>query len=138
MGKKLFSASLLLSVAMFWGIAFAGPNVKPGKWEITTKTEMTGMPMTIPPVTHTQCLKEGNLVPQSEEANQECKVSDVKVSGDTVSWKLVCSGKNGRMEGTGKTTYSGETMEGEMRMVIQGAGVEVKNKISGKRIGECD
>ena len=138
MGKKMLSMSLLLSIAMLCGVAFAGPNVKPGKWEITTTTEMTGMPMRIPPVTHTQCLKEGDFVPQTEGANQECKVSDVKVSGDTVSWKLVCSGKSGHMEGTGKTTYSGDTMEGEMRMVIQGAGVEVNNKISGKRIGTCD
>ncbi len=138
MGKKVFSASLLLSIAMSFAIAFAGPNVKPGKWEITTTTEMTGMPMSIPPVTHTQCLKGGDFVPQTGGENQECNVSDVKVSGDTVSWKLVCSGKSGHMEGTGKTTYSGETMQGEMHMVIQGAGIEVSNKISGKRIGECD
>lgn len=42
------------------------------------------------------------------------------------------------MEGTGEVTYSGDRMEGVMNMVIQGAGMQVKNKISGQRIGDCD
>ena len=34
--------------------------------------------------------------------------------------------------------YKGDTMEGTMEMVIQGAGMQVKNTISGRRIGDCD
>ena len=128
----------VFSIALSFGVAFAGPNLNPGKWEITTKTEMVGMSMNMPLQTHTQCLKEGDLIPQSKEANQECQVSDVKVSGDTVSWKTICSGKNGQMEGTGRVTYSGDRMEGAMDMVIKGTGMQVKNKISGQRMGDCD
>ena len=112
--------------------------MKPGKWEITTQTEMEGMPMSIPPITHTQCITGDELVPQSQEANSECVVSDMETSGDTVSWKIVCSGANGRMEGTGTITYSGDTMEGTIDMLMPDAGMQVKNTISGKRIGDCD
>lgn len=139
MVKKMFMMAAVFSITLFLGTAFAaGPNMNPGKWEITTQTEMTGMPMSLPPVTHTQCITGDELIPQSQEANNECQVTDIKVSGDTVSWKIVCSGQNGRMEGTGKITYSGDSMDGTMDMVIQGAGMQVKNKLSGKRIGDCD
>ena len=138
--KTFWVISVFLSVTMFWGIAFGGPNMKPGKWEITTETEMTGMPMKMPAFTHTQCLKAESFVPQAgaQATNKDCTVSDIKVSGNTVSWKLSCSGKSGRMKGTGKVTYKGDTMEGDMSMVMEDAGIEIKNKITGKRIGECD
>ncbi len=138
MGRKIFWVIPVLSVAMFCGTAFGGPNMKPGKWEITTETEMTGMPMSIPALTHTQCLKEGDLVPQGNTTVGDCAISDVKVSGDTVSWKLTCSGKNGPMKGAGKVTYKGDAMEGSMNMMMEGAGMEIKNKLKGRRIGECD
>ena len=139
MVKKMFIPAAVLFITLCLSTAFAaGPNMNPGKWEITTQTEMTGMPMSIPPVTHTQCITGDELVPQSQDANSECVVSDMEIKGDTVSWKIVCSGANGGMEGTGTVTYSGDTMEGTMDMVIQGAGMHVINKISGKRIGDCD
>ena len=139
MTRKIFLGAVVCLLALPLGAALAGPTFNPGKWEITTQTEMIGMPgMQVPPVTHTQCLKEGELVPQSEEASQECKVSDVRQEGDTVSWKIVCGGKTGEMEGTGEITYSGDTMAGTMEMVIKGAGMKVKNTITGKRLGPCD
>ncbi len=138
MNRKMFLIATVCFMAIFLGVAFAGPNMNPGKWEITTKTEMAGMPGMIPPVTHTQCLKGDVRVPQSDEASKECKITDIKQNGDAISWKIVCSGKNGEMEGTGKVIYKGDTMTGEMDMVIKGAGMHIKNTISGKRIGKCD
>jgi hypothetical protein len=138
MVKKMFLMGFVFSIALSFGMAFAGPNLNPGKWEITTETEMVGISMKVPPQTHTQCLTKKDLVPQSKGASQECQISDVKVSGDTVSWKIICSGQGGAMEGTGQITYSGDHMEGTMDMVIKGANMQVKNKISGHRIGACD
>lgn len=138
MNRKMFFTAVVFVLALSLGTAFAGPNLNPGKWEITTQTEMAGMPGMIPPVTHTQCLTGEALVPQSDEASKECKISDIKQIGDAITWKIVCSGKNGEMEGTGKVIYKGDTMTGEMDMVIKGAGMQIKNTISGKRIGKCD
>ncbi|MFP4445068.1 MAG: DUF3617 domain-containing protein [Desulfosudaceae bacterium] len=135
MGRLLVAFVCLLGLA---GGAVAGPNFHPGNWEITTTTEMVGMPgMNVPAATHRQCIREENLVPRSEGEAQECSVSDVAISGDTVSWKVVCSGQNGSMEGTGSVTYRGETMSGTMDLVIQGADMRVKNTIRGRRIGDC-
>jgi len=138
MVKRFLSLVLVFAFTLSFGTAMAGPNMNPGKWEITTETEMVGMPMSVPPVTHVQCITEEDLVPQSKEASNECQVTDVKEDGDTVSWKIKCSGQGGQMDGTGTITYSGDTMEGVMDMVIKSAGMTVKNKISGRRIGPCD
>jgi len=138
MVKRIILMGFICLTTLSFGVALAGPNLTPGKWEITTETEMPGMPMTSPPVTQTQCMDQGDLVPQSGGAGQECQISDIQVSGDTVSWKIVCSGQGGQMEGTGQITYSGDHMEGSMNMVIKAAGMQIKNKIRGRRIGACD
>jgi len=133
--------SFIVVMTIFTGNAFAGPNINTGLWEITTDTEMIGMPdmpkMNVPSQTHRQCLSKEDLVPQSKEASQECKIINVSESGDTISWKIICSGKNGSMEGTGEVTYSGDSLEGSMNMEIKGTDMKIRNKIKGHRIGEC-
>ena len=125
------------TIAMFVGSAFAEPNINPGLWEITTETEMVGMQgMNVPPQTHTQYLTQGGMIPLSEEASKECQITDVRESGNTIFWKIICSGQNGAMEGTGAITYHGDSLDGVMDMVIQGANMQIKNTIRGHRIGE--
>ncbi len=136
MKKLMFLLAIVSLVALPLGSALAKPNLNPGKWEITTQTEMAGMPGMIPPVTHTQCLKADVLVPQ--KTSKECKITDIKQDGDAISWKIVCSGKDGEMEGTGTVIYKGDTMSGTMDLVIKGEGMRIKNTITGKRIGNCD
>ena len=141
MKKILFLILIAFLISFPLSTAFAELDLNPGKWEVTTTTEMVGVPGMagmVPPATHTQCLSKEELVPQSEVSSQECKMSDIKEDGNTVSWKMTCSGKNGDMEGTGTVTYKGNTMTGTMNMVIKGAGMQINNKISGKRVGACD
>lgn len=141
MKNAAFLITIVSLIMLPVGAALAEPEFTPGKWEVTTTTEMVGVPGMagmVPPVTHTQCLEKGEFVPQSEQSSKECKISDIKMSGDSVSWKMTCSGKSGEMEGTGTVTYKGDTMTGTMNMVLKGAGMQIKNTISGKRIGACD
>jgi hypothetical protein len=138
MNKRIFLFSILCLAVLPIKAAVAEPDMNPGMWEITTQTEMPGMPGMIPPVTYTQCIKEDDPVPRSQEESKECRVMDIKEDGDAITWKIVCSGKNGEMEGTGKVIYKGNSMTGTMDMVIKGAAMRIKNTISGKRIGDCD
>jgi hypothetical protein len=46
--------------------------------------------------------------PQSDEdRRQRCEQKDVKTSGNTMTWKIECSGEQ-KMTGTGSITYQGE------------------------------
>ena len=104
MSRPVIMLGLVISIALFSGITAAEPNLNPGKWEISTEMDMPGMPMKIPPVTHTQCLTKEDFVPKGKDASDQCRVSDLKQDGDTVSWKISCSGEGGKIEGSGQMT----------------------------------
>lgn len=98
------------------GFVWAGPQINPGQWQITTKTQMPGMPPQS--MTHHQCITEEDLVPMSQDADQNCQVKDLRTVGSTVYWNMTCGGQGGQMDGTGEVTYDGDTMSGKMEMVI--------------------
>jgi hypothetical protein len=131
--------AIALAVCALPSMVFAASPVKPGKWQTTMQTEISGMPMKMPPVTVSQCISKEDaenpdkFVPQQRK-NSDCKFSDVKMDGNTVSWKMTC--EKSKMTGEGSMTYSGESMDGAMHMnMAQG---EVNVKYSGKYLGACD
>ena len=137
--------ALAVAIGIFLGgtSAFAGVNLHEGLWEITTKMEIEGMPMKMPPRKHTQCLTNKNMlktmVPKEQAQEEECKITDQKISGNTVTWAMKCSGKDA-MDVTGKTTYHGDTFEGTITMISNDPDegkMKMINHISGKRVGEC-
>ncbi len=129
-----FSITMILSVSA----AFAGPDMNPGRWRITTETEMAGMPVKMPPMVTTQCLTHDDLVPQDPKAGQECRITDVKVTGNKVSWAIFCKGQGGTMEGKGSVTYQGDEMNGSSMLEMKEVGMKMSIKMKGKRIGDCD
>ena len=138
MTKK--SPVLLLALASLSAAlpSLAAPNMQEGNWEITTKMEMPGMPFAMPPTKHNQCLTQKEPVPDQSRKGQDCKMTDQKVSGDTVTWRMVCTGRDA-MEGEGKITYKGASYEGQMAMRMkQGGEAQAMNmSFSGKHTGPC-
>ena len=136
--KKLSIASVILFIAI--SICFAGsePNMQEGKWEITTKMNIPAMGFDMPPMTHTQCLTKKDLIPQNYQSGQECKVSDKKVVGNTVTWNLQCTGGHGGdMKGSGELTYAGKSLKGKVELKGAQPDMTMISQISGQRIGDC-
>lgn len=110
---------------------------KPGKWQIKFEMEMPGMPFKMPPVTTEICVTEEDLkdpqksVPSDPKA--QCKVSDYKIDGNTVSWSMDCPKQN--TKGTGKITYSEDSYSGTMDMTV--GEQKMTTKYSGKLLGAC-
>ena len=108
--RLMFTAASRVSLAasLFVAGADAARNrLKPGLWEITSTMDMPGMPVPIPPRTHTQCItaKDADdpkkFAPESSGKDQECSLKDYKATGDKVTWSVECQGKRpGR--GTGE------------------------------------
>lgn len=120
-------------------LAQAEIKMQPGLWEMTTKMEMQGMPGGGGEFKFKQCIDKKNLVPQNKQNPQQnqCKMSDQKVSGNTVSWKMQC--QQG-MAMQGEITYSGDSMHGVLNMQMNAPGMgnmQMKQVLSGKRIGAC-
>ncbi len=129
---------LVLVVAMLSvpAMLFAADPITEGLWEITTQTEMPGMPMAIPPNTIKQCYTKEDVKDQKKviARDKNCTLTDYKVSGNKVVWAMKCTGEN---SGTfnGETIFSSNAYNSTMKMNTQGHSMTVK--VKGKRIGNC-
>ena len=133
---KMRNVALFVLVAALALPVFAGPQ-KAGKWQMTMQTEMANMPMKIPAYTTEVCVTPEQAEkpePPKSPRNSDCKFSDYKIEGSTVSWTMSCE-KSG-MTGEGKITYSADSFEGTMHAKMHD--MEMTTKYSGKRLGECD
>lgn len=135
--------AVFFSVLVFFVLtssAFAELNMQDGKWEITTKTEMQGMPMTMPATKFTQCITKKDAVPQKPEKGQDCKITGTKVAGNTVTWTMQCKTKEGVIDSSGKITYKNDAFDGTVNMTMDNTGsgkMQMTQHMTGKRIGDC-
>lgn len=124
--------------AFFSSFAFAAPEMREGKWEIKSTMDMPGMPYKIPPTVVTHCYTKDDVKDQKKvvtNKNSDCTVTDMKTTGNKVTWKMKCTGKS-------KGTFSGETVFGkdsyDSTMKMQTEGHNMTTKVKAKRIGNCD
>ncbi len=134
--RKLAWIGLAAGIVLwFWGIGSAAEMMKPGLWEITTSMEMPGMPMQIPAQTMRHCYTEQEIREQPVPKDQNCKMTDLKTTGNKVSWKLECTGE---MAGTGEgeIIHRGDSAY-EGKALIRTQGMAMTTKYQGKRVGPC-
>ncbi|HEX9160845.1 MAG TPA: DUF3617 domain-containing protein [Thermoanaerobaculia bacterium] len=115
---------------------FAGP-MKAGKWQVTITTEMPGMPMKMPPTIFTTCVTKEqaeNPQPPAAKKDSDCKISNYKLDGNTVTWTIECPKQ--KTTGEGKIVYSSDSYIGETHMKM--SDMEMTQKYSGKYLGACD
>jgi hypothetical protein len=116
-----------------------GPNLKEGRWEITSKIEVTNIPFAVPPVTYSQCLTKADFIPKPQETDSgtPCDITHSEVNGDTVNWTLTCSSPQGKSITKGSITYKGDSFDG--RVTMQGSGMPNMTQImEGRRTGACN
>ncbi len=137
----------VVSAAVFWlsflliNTCFAeNMDIKEGLWEITTKTEMKGMPFSMPDSKHTQCITKDEFIPKPAESAGNCKMIKTNMDGNTGEWVMECTDNKIKIRSSGKLRYSGDTFEGTTTTVIDdpdSGKMEMNQQLSGKRIGQC-
>ncbi len=127
------SAIAAAFIVLFFVHAASAMEMKDGLWEITTKTEMPGMPMEMPPFKFTQCLTSKDSVPQDK--GEDCKIKNTDVKGNTVTWEVDCISDGKPVKSIGKVTYKGDSFDGETKTEMEG--MNMVQKMSGRRIGNC-
>jgi uncharacterized protein DUF3617 len=117
----------------------ANAGITPGKYQVTVEMEMAGMDK-MPSATVEQCItKEEAENPQKtvlQDAagkNNSCKVSDLKVDGNTISWKVNCEKE--QISGEGKMTLESDSYSGTVNLKVQDR--QMTQKFTGKRLGDC-
>lgn len=134
----------VIGLAGLAGVAHgAVPSMQEGLWEITSKMEMPGMPMNMPPQTMQRCYTQKDFSePQKmgppDPSGTKCGTSDYKLQGNTATWKMACKGENA-MTGAGSVTYTGNAYSGvnKMEMTRDGKTMNMTLNHSGKYLGPC-
>ena len=138
--------TVVVALAVLAGVTVAiaqGP-MRPGRWDSTMQMQMAGSPIQMPEMKSSRCVTPEDAkdpsrsLPTGPEGrgNQksDCKVSDYKTSGSTVTWKMACTSPQ-PTTGTGEMTFSDDAYTGTLKMeMAQGA---MTMKLAGKRVGDC-
>ncbi len=139
MYKKIGLISVLIMALLWTTDTLAGVDMKEGLWEITTQMEMTGLPMQMPPMTHTQCITKENMVPQKSKSD-ECQLVQSDTKGNTFYWTMKCKTDEGTVVSKGRVTYRGTTFDGIIETTIDNPSqgkMKMTNHIKGRYLGEC-
>ena len=132
--KKI--AVVVLSALLIPAAGFAGETMREGYWELTTTMEMPGLPMMVPPTKVKHCYTKEDVKDQKKtiSTDKNCTVTDLKQSGNKVTWKMTCTGENSGVF-TGETVYKSDAYDSTMKMQTQGQTMNMK--VKGKRLGNC-
>jgi Protein of unknown function (DUF3617) len=130
---KFYAARLLLLLLALPALALAAPKMKPGLWEETMAIEGDAAP-----ASHKNCYsaKEVADVKKMLEArntpNAPCRISDVAISSDGVTYKMACNMADGTSSAFDVSIdYRGDKYEGTMKSADGTA------TLTGKRLSAC-
>jgi hypothetical protein len=138
--------TLVVTMAVLVGVtaAIAQSPMRPGRWESTMQMQMAGSPIQMPEMKSSRCVTAEDVkdptrsLPSGPEGRggpkSDCKAQDYKVSGNTVTWKMVCTTPQPTTM-TGEMTFTDDTYNGTMKM--DSAQGPRTMKVAGKRVGEC-
>jgi hypothetical protein len=113
-----------------------GP-MRAGQWERTMQMEMPNMKM--PEMKSSQCVTPEQTKDPASAFSQSptggsCKVSDQKMTGNKVTWKMACTGQDA-MTGDGEITFEGDTYKGTINTKMSQGSMTMR--LSGRRTGDC-
>ncbi|MDD2897376.1 MAG: DUF3617 family protein [Desulfuromonadaceae bacterium] len=131
---------LAISASLFTGNAYA---VTGESWEVTTKTDMPGMPAAMGETTVTICIQKGAEKDPKQLIQLEsgCEITNLKTTGSKTTWKMRCDKNGDVMTGSGEVTNRADSFRGVTKLsgTSYGTAVNVTANYQGKRIGTaCD
>jgi hypothetical protein len=141
---RTLTFAAIATFALLTVSALAQGSIRPGRWEVTMQMQMAGSPIQMPEMKTTRCITPEDAkdptrtVPTGPEGRggqkSDCKVADYKVSGNTATWKMVCTSPQATTM-TGEMTFNDDSYTGTMKSdTPQG---QMTMKMAGKRLGEC-
>jgi hypothetical protein len=134
----------LVTAAMAAGTALAA-DVTPGLWEITLESRVPSAGFATGPLTLTQCFTAADsrdpsriVGPLATPGATGCDFTERSYSGSTFRFALDCQGSYG-LKSKGSVTFGATSFEGNFSATGNAGGqaVELDNRVSGRRLGDC-
>jgi len=132
---KKFVTAILFALVLP-ATSFSADTMRDGYWELISTMDMPGMPMQMPPTTIKHCYTKEDVKDPKKTVttDKNCTVTDLKQSGNKVTWKMKCTGKNAG-DFSGETIFKGDAYDSTMKMESQGRTMNMK--VKAKRLGNC-
>lgn len=134
-GRMLFLLAGLLPSAPLQAL-----NFNDGSWHVVVNTEITGMRVRPPPpYYYTRCFTRKSFQPHLAPPQSPCRATNTKTVNDVMTWTLSCADSVARMEGHGRMVFGGDKVTGVVTTISRyPADMQVVQKITAKRVGDCD
>ena len=132
---------VLLAAAFLFPLA-ARADIDPGNWEMSVTSAFEGMPGAVGPIVQTRCFTEADVRDPGRvlgaAATSSCEFTNRRDSGTELTFDLKCSGPV-PMQGSGRATYSGESMQADISLTGEANGQKfaTRSRTSGRRLGPC-
>jgi hypothetical protein len=125
--------------------------MREGLWEVTLEPEGAGVPVSDPGLTQllatmksTRCITPdqaqapGSVVFKGPGPDKSCQVTDQKMDGNRLTWKLSCAGVL-KIAGDGAAIFSGDSYISKLNMTVEMTGKTrpMTLKYTGTRVGDC-
>ncbi len=128
-------AGIVLALA-FAASPQASAQGKDDLWEVSTKMEMPGMPMAMPPQTRRVCLGKNQKDEEFVPKQGDCSMVESKRVGNKFTYKMDCAGNNPTTI-DGAITFGDNVYDGQMRMTMKQTKDTMNMSFTGKRVGDC-
>ncbi len=130
------AALAALSVLVFAVSPAALAQGADDQWEISSKMEMPGMPMSMPAQVIKVCVAKNAKDEEYIPRQGDCKVVDSKRTGNKLTYKMTCSSPEPSTV-EGETQFASGAYDGKMRMTMTSSKQSMQMTYSGKRVGGC-
>lgn len=111
-------------------------NMRDGLWEISSRTDMPGMPVKAQPTVVRHCYTKEEVRDQKRVIARDgaCTITDMKSSGTRVNWTMKCAGPNPATM-TGETVFGDDSYTSTMHM--KSGGHSMTTRVKARRVGNC-
>lgn len=133
-----------LALAAALGLVSAGTALSQAGsgnlYRVTSKMEMVGMPFSMPATTVDVCGPKDQASEKMVPHDENCTVSNFRVSGNKSSFDMTCRGENpmtarGEFERLGPDAYRGRM---QMKGNMEGQPVDMTMNFEGRKIRDCN
>ena len=129
------TAGIVLAFALASSMQ-ASAQGKDDLWEVSTKMEMPGMPMAMPPQTNRFCIGKNRKEEEFVPMQGDCRMIESKRVDNKFSYKMDCSGNYSAIV-DGTITFGNNVYDGQMRMAMKNTNDAMDMTFTGKRVGDC-
>jgi len=128
----------IVALALLAATPASSQTLRPGRYEVTGEVDMGGRSMKIPPSQDcitAEMVNDLTKVGAGDQGLESCTVSNVKSTGNTVSFETACDLDGERIASTTELTFGADWYKTRIKREFDGRTTSISS--TAKRVGDC-